>query len=567
MGAIDVRRVIGSIVVASLSLAAATVVVSALETNLSIPDASVVYLPAVVVTAIVAGTAGAAASAVVAILLYDFLFTAPYHTLAINNPDEWVSLALLLFVAIVVGQLAALQRSRAELASARERQARALFQVSRALATRESTPAALPELARILRDEARMERVAIALGADDASERIGADTAAGGPPLPALHWVLRRTPGDEPATWFRVHQPAAQRRPGPAAALTSGLTSGMAALRVRIIANDAAFGSLWAIRGRERGEPDRTTTRLLSAAADQLGQVLAHDRLAAEAQAAEIARQSDALKSALLQSVSHDLRTPLATIRAAAGTLRPEGVSDDDRRASAEAIDREVAYLDRMVANLLDLSRIEAGALRAERDVFELDDLAGRTLDRLAGRLAGHPLRIEVASQPVLVDPVFLDEALTNLIENAVRHTPADAPIRIGSGPAAPGFVRLTVEDGGPGVAAAALPHLFEKFYRGAPERAGLGREAAARGARVGTGIGLAVVRGLSEAMGGTASARPSELGGLAIDLELPAATLPADLAAGAGMAADAEPAVAAEAPAEGEPPAKSAPTGVGIRR
>jgi two-component system sensor histidine kinase KdpD len=142
--ALDVRRLTGSIVVAILALAAATLVAGVLENDLGIPDASVVYLPAIVVTAIVAGTGGAVASAIVAILLYDYLFTQPYHTLAINNPDEWLSLALLLFVAIVVGQLAALQRSRAELASARERQARALFQVSRALATRESTPAALP---------------------------------------------------------------------------------------------------------------------------------------------------------------------------------------------------------------------------------------------------------------------------------------------------------------------------------------------------------------------------------------------------------------------------------------
>ena len=124
------------------------------------------------------------------------------------------------------------------------------------------------------------------------------------------------------------------------------------------------------------GEPDRTETRLLAAAADQIGQALAHDRLAADARAAEIARQSDALKSALLQSVSHDLRTPLATIRAAAGTLRPgSGLSAEDQQESADAIDREVEYLNRLVTNLLDLSRIEAGALLAERDVFELDDL------------------------------------------------------------------------------------------------------------------------------------------------------------------------------------------------
>jgi two-component system sensor histidine kinase KdpD len=523
---LDLRRLAGSAAVAALSLAAATLLVAALEDNLGIPDASVVYLPAVVVTAIVAGTGGAVVSAIVAIVLYDYLFTQPYHTLLISNPDEWVSLGLLLFVAIVVGQLAALQRSRAELASARERQARALFQVSRALATRESTPAALPELARILRDEARMERVAIALGGDDASERIAADTVETGSPLPSLHWVLKRMPGDDPATWLRVHARAGQRRAGSPVAVTA-----MGALRIRIVANDTAYGSIWAIRGRDRGAPDRTTTRLLSATADQLAQVLAHDRFQAEAQAAEIARQSDALKSALLQSVSHDLRTPLATIRAAAGTLRPEGVSDDDRRASAEAIDREVAYLDRMVTNLLDLSRIEAGALRAERDVFELDDLAGRTLDRLGGRLAGHPLTVDIASQPVLVDPVFLDEALTNLVENAVRHTPAETAIRVSSRSGPDGFVRLSVEDAGPGVPAAVLPHLFEKFYQAEPDRSGRRTAAASPGSRAGTGIGLAVVRGLCEAMGGQATARRSELGGLAIDLDLPAATLPADLA------------------------------------
>jgi len=522
---VDGFRLARSLAVAVLSLAAATFAVAALEDSVGIPDASVVYLPAVVIMAIVAGTAGAVVSAIIAILLYDFLFTQPLHTFLINDPDEWVSLALLLFVAIVVGQLAALQRSRAELASARERQARALFQVSRALAARESTPQALPELARILRDEARLDRVAIALGSDDASERIAADSAvdgADGGPLPTFHRVLRRSPGDEPAIWTRVHQAAGPRRPG---------ATGLDALRVRIVANDASFGSIWAIRTRDHRDPDRTTTRLLSATADQLGQVLAHDRLAAESQAAEIARQSDALKSALLQSVSHDLRTPLATIRAAAGTLRPEGLSDEDRRASADAIDREVAYLDRMVANLLDLSRIEAGALRAERDVFELDDLAERTLDRLAGRLAGHRLTVQISSDPVLVDPVFLDEALTNLVDNAVRHTPAGTQIRVSSSSTTEGRVRLTVEDGGPGVALAALPHLFEKFYRAAPSGNGSDR-GAARTARTGTGIGLAVVRGLCEAMGGSAAARVSELGGLAIDLELPAATLPADLAA-----------------------------------
>ena len=514
MPSIDVRRAVVAVGLPIASLAAATVAVTILEESLGIPDASVIYLPAVVITAIVAGTAGAVVSAAVAILLYDFLFTHPLHTLAIDNPDEWLSLALLLFVAIVVGQLAALQRSRAELATDRERQARALFQVSHALATRQSTPNVLPQIATILRDEIGVEDIAIALGIDDAQERVVADSSNGAArlPMPGGHWVLQRAPGDQPARWKRVHQAGPARRP----------RAGMEALRVRIMANETSFGSIWAIRRRTSTEPDRSATRLLSAAADQLGQVLAHDRLAADAQAAEIARQSDALKSALLQSVSHDFRTPLATIRAAAGTLRPEHLSAEDRQASAEAIDREVAYLDRMVTNLLDLSRIEAGALRAERDVFELDDLAGRTLERLGPRLAGRPLTVDLTREAVLVDPVFLDEALTNLVENALRHTSDGTPIRISAGHAPEdGFIRLTVEDAGPGVPPEALPHLFEKFYRVGVR---------ARGSRSGTGIGLAVVHGLSEAMGGRATARASDLGGLAVDLDLPPATLPAEL-------------------------------------
>lgn len=504
-------RILRASGVALASLALATVAASVLEGGLGLADASIVYLPAVIATALVVGTVGAAAFAVVAILVYDYLFTQPIHALAIDDPQEWLSLALLLLVAVIVGELTTLQRSRAELARSRERAAQALFRVSRALATRTSTEAALGEIAEILRVEGDFDAVWFTVGGDDARQRPvppagaqEADASVVGP-----HRALVRTPGDEPARWVRVHPPArVQPQPRVAVRRSPGDL-----LRVRVTAGDTGYGSIW-MRATAGVEPDRTATRLVSAAADQVGQAIAQDVLVADARAAAVAKESDALKSALLQSVSHDFRTPLSTIRASVGTLRTDGLARPQADA-VEAIDREVAYLDRLVANLLDLSRIEAGVLQPDREAFDLVDLVERTLDRFAPVLGARPVTVEVADGLVEADGTFLDAILANLVENVVRHTPPDAAVRLRS-VADGSAVRLTVEDAGAGVPDRELERLFEKFYR-APS----GRRTARR---EGLGIGLAVVRGLAEATGGAVSAGRSELGGLAITIELPRA-------------------------------------------
>lgn len=492
------------------SLIAVSGLVAILEGPIGVPNASSAYLLAVLVCAMAFGTGAGILAAFGGFLLYDFLFVEPVHTFVVAEPGEWLNLVLLLVGGIVVGQLAATQRARAEAAVEREREAIAQFRVSRVLATRSATIEVLPEIAGVLRTEVGFERVWIALDRSAGPEKIVADTggATAIPTVTASHAVLRRTPGDTPAQWVKVHQ-SGVRRVGD---------SGLRAHRVIIEAAGRTIGSVWGLRPRSAGEPGRAETRLLAAAADQVGQALEQDRLAAEAQAAEIARQSDALKSALLESVSHDLRTPLATIRAAAGTMldRQLVISDEDRRASALAIDREAEHLNRLVTNLLDLSRIEAGALRADLEPVDLAEAVQPVVARLADRLDGRSVEIDLpgATGPALVDAVFLDQVVTNLLENAAKYVPAGALVRV-SAARTEDSIRLTIEDSGPGVPVDALPRLFEKFYRVQTRKAR---------SRPGTGVGLAVVRGLTEAMGGRVAARQSALGGLAIDVDLPVA-------------------------------------------
>jgi two-component system sensor histidine kinase KdpD len=287
---------------------------------------------------------------------------------------------------------------------------------------------------------------------------------------------------------------------------------------VAITAGERKFGSVWTSRPRGLGLPDVGETRVLAAAADQVGGSLERDRLQRDATSAEISRRSEALKSALLDSVSHDLRTPLASIRAAAGTLMDTDVEwpPEQRREIARSIDFEAEWLNRLVTNLLDMSRVEAGELRPNPAVFALADLVEEAVRRSGPSLAGHPVevRIEPDLPPVLADEVFLGQVLANTLDNAAKYSGPGAPIRV-TAHAARDRLSVVVEDGGPGVPPETLPRLFEKFYR-VPRKG--------EGSRRGTGIGLSVVRGLVDAMGGHVEARRSELGGLAIELDLPMA-------------------------------------------
>ncbi len=494
----------GGLVVA---LTVATLLVTFLEDVGGVPNAHAAYLLAVIALAVRFGTIEAVLGAAGGFLLANFLFTEPVLTFTVVDPGEWLNLLLLLVVGVVVGQLAGRQRDRADAAERREREARGLFQVSRALATASDVGQAMRDAVRILQAETGMSRVWIGLRGPSPLERVAADTGLGDEPVPPpRHDLLKRTEGDAPAVWVGLHTAARSVRSVPALDL--------AAFRVVVEIGDRPLGSIWAVRPRARGPVSREETRLMAAAADQIAQALEGDRLRRDATSAEVARQSEALKSALLDSVSHDLRTPIATIRAAAGSLL-EGGEDVDRTPVAQAIDRQAVHLDRLVTNLLDMSRIEAGQLRPELHPVLLDDAVADTVDRLRSTLGTRDVTVDVPQDlpPVLVDEVYLDAVVANLLDNAVKYSSDDAPVRVSASQSPDGLrIRLVIEDAGPGVPDEAVGRLFEKFYRAGQARAGQRR---------GSGIGLAIVRGLTEAMGGVVDAGRSSLGGLAVTVEL----------------------------------------------
>jgi two-component system sensor histidine kinase KdpD len=519
----SVRRVAGAVAAIIVALALTTLAVAVLEDRLRIPDASATYLLAVVAIAVAFGTPAAVATAIGSFLLYDSLFVSPTGALIVANAEELLNLLLLLALGVVVGQLAGMQRDRAETAVLRERQARTQYQVGRELATTMTARAALPALVEILRSEVDATRAWVGLGPEVAQERVVANSgppgrSPGRPAVPASYELLQRRAGDESTAWVRVHDKRLSS--------TEPRDPVGVCFRIPITAAGVPLGSVWLIRRRSIGPPGRGHTRVLAAAADQIGQALERDRLAEEATGAEIARRSEAAKTALLDSVSHDLRTPLASIRAAAGSLMDPNLSldADARRERAASIDGQAERLNRLVTNLLDMSRIEAGDLHARLEVFPLEDLVRATVERMAGQLGGRTVSISMPPElpPVAVDAIFMDQVATNLLENAIRHTPPDVSIRVLGAVTSAGTVRLCVEDGGPGVPAAALDRVFDKFYR-VPET----RERSRRG----SGLGLAVVRGFVEAMGGRVTARASDLGGLAVDVELQAIPNPTPLA------------------------------------
>jgi two-component system sensor histidine kinase KdpD len=268
---------------------------------------------------------------------------------------------------------------------------------------------------------------------------------------------------------------------------------------------------------------DSETAAFITALVSQLAVAAERAHIAAVTLQTQAIHEADRLKSALLSSVSHDLRTPLAAIKGAASNLLDPSMSWDaaTQRLFAETIVAEADRLNRFMRNLLEMSRLEAGTVRRQRAAIEIGDVIVPTVQRLRSLLAEHPIQVEITPDlaPALINALQIELVLTNLLENAAKFAPAGTPITVSARPIE-GAVQVSVADRGPGVPADALDRIFDKFYRvAAPER-GPG----------GSGLGLAICQGIVAAHGGRIWVENRPGGGAILSFTLPVA--PAELAA-----------------------------------
>jgi two-component system, OmpR family, sensor histidine kinase KdpD len=456
-------------------------------------NASMLYLVAVLVSAISFGRGPAIVASVTAFVAFDWSFVEPLHQFSVADPEQYVSLLLFLLVAAVTSQLAAEQRARTAQALDREREAVILADIAGLTAAADLSASLVAAAARI-QQELDVTAVGILLRGQPAViapfsadvERIFRGALSAPANALSLGTAASATAPGRPGRWVRVVSPIprderARRR----------LHS------VSIDAGGAPAGSLLVLR-RPGTEPFRASEdRLLAATAAQIGLAVDRARLREEATEGEVLRRSDELKTALLGAVSHELRTPLASIMASAGSLRQKDVtwSDAEREEFHEAIEHEVKRLDRLVGELLDLSRIDAGHLVLQRQYHAFDALVDDVLGRLRATTSAHEIRVDVPEElpPVSVDYLRMDQVLSNLIENAVRYAPPGTLIEIAAR-TDPAGLRVEITDEGPGIAAEDRETVFAPFHR---------LQRGDRATTKGAGLGLAIARRLVEAHGG----------------------------------------------------------------
>jgi two-component system, OmpR family, sensor histidine kinase KdpD len=487
-------------------VAGATSIAFAMFRRFDLANLVMVYLLGIVFVAYRFGRGPAIFVSALSVAAFDFCFVPPYLTLTVVDLTHVVTFAIMLLVGLVVSGLTERVRQQAADARLRAQRISALYALTRELAG----SADIAEIAQVAvrHMTAGFDGKAFVLLPNSARNLVPAPPSAAAIELDEQEQAV--------AAWAFEHG-------APAGLATSSLPvhgggsaptpPGSRALYLPLQARSRTLGVLGVLPADPGRLLDAEQRQILEAFCQPIAMAIERARLADEAQAAHLRAEREELLSSLLSSVSHDLRTPLAAITGAASTLlEDDAAAPSMHRDLLQTIFEEADRLNRLVGNLLDMTRLEAGGLRVRKEWMPLEEIVGSALNRLDAVLRGREVRVQLPPDLVLVhvDGSLMLQVFINLLENAAKYTPAEGAIEIHARAEADA-VLVEVADRGPGLPPGSEARLFEKFFRAPPE-----------GAPGGTGLGLAICRGIVRAHGGTIVAENRPGGGARFLIRLP---------------------------------------------
>ncbi|HSE06974.1 MAG TPA: sensor histidine kinase KdpD [Methylomirabilota bacterium] len=483
------------------SVGVSTAVAWAMFPYFALSNLIMVYLLSVIVVATRYGRGPSLVASVLSVAAFDFFFVPPYLTFAVSDTQYLVTFAVMLVVALVISSLAVRIRAQAESARERERRMAALYAMSRELAgtrgVRQLREVAARHIAEVFRT-----RVAVLLPEPDG--RLAPDDGD------AAHFPMDAS---EMAVGQWVHEHAQVAGQG------TDTLPGSSGLYLPLTGSRGTVGVLGLRPQDPRPLQEPEQLHQLEAFASQTALAIERARLAEEAQQAQLRAETERLRNSLLSSVSHDLRTPLASITGAASTLLENETRLDagTRRDLLETLHEEADRLNRLVQNLLEMTRLESGTLQLHTEWHSVEEVVGAALGRFGKALAGRPVTARVPPELPLVpmDDVLIEQVLINLVDNAIKYTPAGSPIEI-TVEDGDGAVLIAVADRGPGMPPGEERRIFEKFHR-----------ADAAPTVRGAGLGLAICRAIVRAHGGRIWAENRPDGGAAFRFTLPVKEAP----------------------------------------
>ena len=463
-----------------------------------------VYLLGVIVVATRYGRGPSLLASLASVGAFDFFFVPPYFTFAVSDTQYFITFSVMLIVAVVISGLATRIRDQAESARERERRMAALYAMSRELA---STRGVQGLLAASIRHITEVFRARVTVLLPDASGGLGGGVAAGAEfPMDPSEVAVSQ--------WVYEH--------GQVAGQGTDTLPGATGLYVPLLGSRGTVGVLGLRPSDPRSLQAPEQLHQLETFASQTALAIERARLAEETEQAQVRAETERLRNSLLSSVSHDLRTPLASITGAASTLleNEAGLDAATRRDLLEALHEEADRLNRLVQNLLEMTRVEAGALVPHTAWHSIEEVVGAALGRFGKSLAERPVTTRIPAELPLVpmDDVLIEQVLINLIDNAIKYTPGGTPIEVGAEESG-GTLVVEVGDRGPGLPPGEERLIFEKFHRTDPAPS-------VRGA----GLGLAICEGIVHAHGGRIWAENRPGGGVAIRFTLPLKDVPPPL-------------------------------------